>query len=604
MFRILKLLKAKYKWLAVVTLLLTIFETFAFLFTPTFIGQIVSLVALEYNKITHPFTNVEINILLYKTSFPTIVEALKFLGLSFGITLLIGAISGMVSTYLSSYISIGGSRDIRSYLWNHIESLSQKDIELFTNAKILTRFTIDVNRIQMGIQMALKSIILGPVQLTLGLVLSLLSSLKLSAVFGAMIPLLFLIMGVLGLISMPLFKKEQKLNDNINIESQENILGVKVIKSFNLEENQWNKFKNVNETLGKTSGKSWLVFNLMFIMVMLIANLASLAILATVGYTSRGITQAEYQKQISNINAFINYVMIVTMGVIMTIFVLFYIYRARISAKRIFEILDKEPDIKFITSDKKVTEGKIKFDHVSFRYYENSEKNVLEDITFEANPGEIIGIIGPTGSGKSTIAKLLNLDFKTQYGKVLIDNNNIQEIDTLSLRQNISHVYQVPTILSGTIKSNLLFANENASDNDMIQATKISCAYEYINRFPKKYDHEVEQKGANLSGGQKQRLSIAQGVIRKPKILILDDSTSALDAKTESLVRKNIREAFKETGITTVIIAQKISSIIDANKIIVLHHGKISDIGTHQELMKKNKLYKEIALTQLGGEHE
>lgn len=353
MFRILKLLKAKYKWLAVVTLLLTIFETFAFLFTPTFIGQIVSLVALEYNKITHPFTNVEINILLYKTSFPTIVEALKFLGLSFGITLLIGAISGMVSTYLSSYISIGGSRDIRSYLWNHIESLSQKDIELFTNAKILTRFTIDVNRIQMGIQMALKSIILGPVQLTLGLVLSLLSSLKLSAVFGAMIPLLFLIMGVLGLISMPLFKKEQKLNDNINIESQENILGVKVIKSFNLEENQWNKFKNVNETLGKTSGKSWLVFNLMFIMVMLIANLASLAILATVGYTSRGITQAEYQKQISNINAFINYVMIVTMGVIMTIFVLFYIYRARISAKRIFEILDKEPDIKFITSDKK-----------------------------------------------------------------------------------------------------------------------------------------------------------------------------------------------------------------------------------------------------------
>ena len=365
---------------------------------------------------------------------------------------------------------------------------------------------------------------------------------------------------------------------------------------------QENKFENANLNQINTSKKIWNGFSITFNFVFFAANIASVFILAIVGYSNIGIIKniSQHAQLITDINIFINYISFVTFGIIMTSFTMLNVYRAVISSKKIFEILDISPDIPFIKSDKKITHGSIEFKNVNFKYYSNSEKNVLDNISFKINPGETLGIIGPTGSGKSTIAKLISHDFKIESGEILIDNNNINEIDSNSLNNNISHVYQIPLILSGTIKSNLLFANPKANEENIIESTKISCAYDYINKFSQKFEHKIEQKGVNLSGGQKQRLSIAQGIIRNPKILILDDSTSALDNKTEKNVIQNIKNRFKKSPISLIIISQKISSIVDADNIIVMHHGHISASGTHEQLMKKSNLYKEIASTQLG----
>ncbi|WP_373435232.1 ABC transporter ATP-binding protein [Metamycoplasma equirhinis] len=600
MLRLYKYLDKRYKWLSFVTIFLTSLQVISFLLIPILVGQIVGLVA--QSKLPNGPQNFEI--LRIPFSYATREIAIKNMAIYFVFVLLFGAISSIGASILASYISNSGSKQIRSKLWAHIGELSQKDIEAFTHAKILTRFTIDISRIQFGLVSLLRMLIIGPSYLIFGLVFAFLTNLNLSIILAVMAPVLAITMIISGSIIGPIFKKEQKMHDKINNESQENILGIRVIKSYNLEQSQSEKFDQANENWRKTAFKSWFSFNLTFNFISIFSNLTLVFIIYIAGITSRNITtQAEFTKVITNVTTFTNYVIFITIGVVMLSFTIFNIFRAKVSAKRVLEILNKVPDIKFVESNKKITNGLIEFDHVSFRYYDSSENNVLENISFKIKPGEILGIIGPTGSGKSTIAKLLNLDFKIKYGNIKIDGHEITEIDTISLRESISHVYQVPSLLSGTIKSNFLLANPNANDDDMIWAAKNACAFEYINRFNDKFEHEVNKKGTNLSGGQKQRLSIAQGLIRKPKILILDDSTSALDANTEKKIRENIRREFSQNKISTLIISQKISSIIDADKLIVLNHGQIIGSGSHSELMKTNDIYREIALSQ-GGEND
>ncbi|TPD99560.1 ABC transporter ATP-binding protein [Metamycoplasma equirhinis] len=600
MLRLYKYLDKRYKWLSFVTIFLTSLQVISFLLIPILVGQIVGLVA--QSKLPNGPQNFEI--LRIPFSYATREIAIKNMAIYFVFVLLFGAVSSIGASILASYISNSGSKQIRSKLWAHIGELSQKDIEAFTHAKILTRFTIDISRIQFGLVSLLRMLIIGPSYLIFGLVFAFLTNLNLSIILAVMAPVLAITMIISGSIIGPIFKKEQKMHDKINNESQENILGIRVIKSYNLEQSQLEKFDQANENWRKAAFKSWFSFNLTFNFISIFSNLTLVFIIYIAGITSRNITtQAEFTKVITNVTTFTNYVIFITIGVVMLSFTIFNIFRAKVSAKRVLEILNKVPDIKFVESNKKITNGLIEFDHVSFRYYDSSENNVLENISFKIKPGEILGIIGPTGSGKSTIAKLLNLDFKIKYGNIKIDGHEITEIDTISLRESISHVYQVPSLLSGTIKSNFLLANPNANDDDMIWAAKNACAFEYINRFNDKFEHEVNKKGTNLSGGQKQRLSIAQGLIRKPKILILDDSTSALDANTEKKVRENIRREFSQNKISTLIISQKISSIIDADKIIVLNHGQIIGSGSHSELMKTNDIYREIALSQ-GGEND
>ncbi|RMA79136.1 ATP-binding cassette subfamily B protein [Metamycoplasma subdolum] len=605
MIKIFKLLRPKFKWLSALTCMLTVISVIAFLTVPVLIGEITKI-AYQISATGNPSQLVDINIFkIWTVKSINAKTAIGIVSAAFVGVMFVATSSSLSASYLANYLSAVGSRDIRLYLWRHLGALSQKDIEDFSHAKIMTRFTIDIQRIQFAIMSFLRTMLIGPINLVIGLVFALITDLHLSIIFAVLIPLILIFMGIFSRILIPAFIQEQKAQDDINIQSQENILGAKVIKSYNLEKNQHAKFYKESLNIAKLNQKEWFGFNGLFSIIMLIANIATLFVVAIVGATSRNVGSALLiSNKIKNVNIFVNYVMVVTHGMIMTAFVLFNIYRGRVSSKRIYEILDRKPDIEFISSDKKVTSGKIEFKNVTFKYFEHAEKNIIENINFSVNPGEVFGIIGPTGSGKSTIAKLMSLDFKTHDGQVLIDDHDILQIDTTSLRSNISHIYQKPVILSGTVKSNLLFAKNDANFDDIEKACKIACAWEYINKFNDKFDHKIEPKGANLSGGQKQRLSIAQGVIRRPKILILDDSTSALDTKTESQVLHQIKEEFSKQKITTIIITQKISSILNADKIAVLHHGIIEDIGTHEELMRKNKLYQEIALTQLGGENE
>lgn len=607
MFKLYKLMANKFKCLSFLTISLTLLQVVSFLVLPILLGQLTRLIGENAYLIQNNLsTNRPITIEILRINFlcQSHRSALMHLGGYFALFLIIGTISAMCASLLASYVSQAGSKQIRSCLWKHLGSLSQKDIEAFSNAKILTRFTIDISRIQTGLMSFLRMLIIGPFNLVLGLVFALLTNLQLSMIFLVVIPLLTLTMVISGVIWNPIQKKEQEMYDKINIESRENILGAKVIKSYNMEQIQWNKFQNVNKNWGTITSKSWIIFTITFNFIEIISNIAIAFIVFFVGKQTSKENIADFSKSIGNGVTFMNYVMTVTFGVVASSFTTFNIFKANVSSKRIFEIMNKKPDIAKIKSDKLIVNGEIEFSHVSFKYYESAKSNVLEDISFTLKPGKVLGIIGPTGSGKSTIAKLLNLDFKTQDGLVTIDGHNIQEIDTDSLRKNISHVYQNPCLLSGTIKSNLLLAKPNATDEEIELAAKNGCAFEYINKFKEKFEHVVEQKGANLSGGQKQRLSIAQGLIKRPKILILDDSTSALDARTEAMVRNNIKEEFKYEKISLVIIAQKISAIIDADEILVLNQGKIIDRGNHEELISRDGLYKEIAYSQLGGNNE
>ncbi|ENY69029.1 ABC transporter ATP binding protein [Metamycoplasma auris 15026] len=613
MFRLFKMMSAKFKILSVVTILLTSIQVIAFLFIPIFIGQISSLIfqksflgATEANKIT-----VNINILKMFNVNGSISDAIKLFSIYFTIALLVGSFATLSGSILGSYVSIAAAKQIRMKLWSHLGQLSQKDIEFFTHSKILTRFTIDITRIQWGINLFLRLAIIGPFNLIFGLVFALLTDMQLSIILGVLIPVLMLTMLISGAIMVPYFIKEEKMYEQINNESQESILGIRVIKSYNLEKIQNRKFEEKNQNWHVISKKSWNFYNLAFAFVNLFANIATAIILLAAGFIIRKNVDPslspikaveEFKTILSNATTFINYVMYITIGVIMSSFVGFTLARSIISARKLNQIFNTKPDIDYIVSNKKITNGHICFDHVSFRYYTDSEKNVLEDITFQANPGETIGIIGPTGSGKSTIAQLLSLDFKTMHGYIKIDGHDIKEIDTKSLRSSISHIYQKPLLLSGTIKSNLLMANPIATEEQLIESIKNACAYDFVSKLDKNLDAQVQAKGVNFSGGQKQRLSIAQGLIKNPKILILDDSTSALDANTEKQIKKNIRN-WNNGKLVTIIIAQKISSIMDADKIIVLEKGKMIDIGTHSELMQRCFLYSEIARTQLGDDN-
>ncbi|MGX9373099.1 ABC transporter ATP-binding protein [Mycoplasma sp. 3398] len=616
----------KYKILSIITILLTLLQVICFLFVPIFIGNLSNLIAqnsfLQLHKDqTSILDYSKINILRLFTIEGTLSYSIKWFTSYFALVLLIGTIVTLLGSMLASYISTGAAKHIRKSLWQHLTILSEKDIEFFSHSKILTRFTIDISRIQIGISSGLRLSIIGPCNLIFGLVFALLTDLNLSITLGAFVPALFVIMAIAGMSSMRLFPKEQKAYDEINNEARESILGVRVIKSYNLENVQLDKFQNSNKNWSNVAKKSWIIYHITFSFINLFANIVTSCILLATGFIIRSrINQGSYgvitdlkvfkdfsdvlslyKTKISNATTFINYVMFITIGVVMSSFAVFLISRGNVSSKRVIEILKKEADIDFIKSNKVITKGEIELKNVSFKYHEESENFVIKDINLKINPGEKIGIIGPTGSGKTTLARLLSHEFKTIHGTISIDGNDINEIDTTSLRKNISFVYQKPILLSGTIKSNLLMANNKATQEDLEYFAKLAFAYDFINAYNDGFEHEVLKNGSNLSGGQKQRISIAQGLLKQPKILILDDATSALDTKTEKMVKDNIDMHFSSRKIVTIIITQKISSIIDADRILVMENGLISDIGTHKELLKTSKLYLEIAKTQLGG---
>ena len=515
-------------------------------------------------------------------------------GLKMIVVAVIGAIGGIMCSTFASIAAMTIGQNLRQDLFDKIQELSFLEIDKLKTSSLITRLTNDVTQIQNMFMMALKIAVRAPLLAIGGIFMAIRLSHQLSLVFVISIPLIVLGITIILKKSLPLFTDVQNKIDNINTVMRENILGIRVIKSFNLETNQNKRFNDVNSELKNSSIVSQNMNMILWPFATLIMNLSVVCILWFGGnlVNTGGL-------EIGKIMAFINYLMQIMFSTIMVINIMMNFSRAQASANRVQEVLDTESSIKEIVDAKEVDNFDIEFKNVSFKYNKKSE-NVLTNISFKVRQGETIGIIGSTGCGKSTLVNLIPRLYDVTKGEILIGGSNVKNIKLDVLRDNIGVVLQESILFSGTIEDNLKFGNKNATKDMMEESSKDAQAEEFISNKENGYLSNVEQRGKNLSGGQKQRLSIARTLIKNPKILIMDDSSSALDMETEAKLQNAIKNRMEDS--TVFIIAQRISGVMDADKIIVMDDGEISAIGTHKELLKINEIYKSIAVSQLGEE--
>ena len=516
------------------------------------------------------------------------------IGLQMIIAAVLGLIGGAACSFFASAASMNLGQELRQGLFDKIQTLSFVELDKLKTSSLITRLTNDVTQVQMMTNMALRGMIRSPLLAIGGLIMAYTLSPKLSTVLLVAIPIIAVAMVFILKRSFPLFTQVQQKIDNVNTVMRESILGVKVIKAFAIEGTQNARFKKENEELMNTSIKSQNRNLVLWPMATLIMNLSVVAVL---WFGGNMVNTGDLE--IGKIVAFINYLLQIMSSVVMVIGIIISYSRAKASATRINEVFETETSIKDKEETKSVDNFDIEFKNVSFKYNEHSE-NVLENISFSAKQGETIGIIGSTGCGKSSFVNLIPRLYDVTEGEILIGNTNIKDISLSQLRENIGIVLQENILFSGTIESNIKFGNENASKDMIIDSAVNAQAYEFITNKEDKFNSEVEQRAKNLSGGQKQRLSIARTLIRNPKIFIMDDSSSALDMATEAKLQKSIKETMKDS--TVIIIAQRISGAMDADKIIVMDDGNIENIGTHKELLKDSEIYRSIAVSQLGEE--
>ena len=518
--------------------------------------------------------------------------------LSVGFKMILAAIVGLLAggacSLLASVASMNLGQEIREDMFSKIQKLSFLEIDKFKTSSLITRLTNDVTQIQGMMNMALRMMVRAPLTAIGGLIMATILSPHLARVFLVALPIILVSIILILRKSLPMFTSVQEKIDNINTVMRESILGIKVIKAFAIENTQGSRFKEANEDLTNQSIKSQNMNLILWPIATLIMNLTVVAVLWFGGnMVNTGALE------IGKIMAFINYLLQIMGSVVMVINIMINFSRASASAKRINEVLDAKSSIQDKENSLEVNNFDIEFKNVYFKYNEHSE-NVLEDISFEAKQGETIGIIGSTGCGKSSFVNLIPRLYDATKGEILIGGVNVKDIKLSTLRENIGIVLQESILFGGTIESNIKFGNSNANEDQINSSAEDAQAYEFIMTKDKKYQSEVEQRGKNLSGGQKQRLSIARTLIRNPKILIMDDSSSALDMATEAKLQNSIKE--RMTDSTVIIIAQRISGVMDADKIIVMDDGRICDIGKHEELLKRNEIYRSIAVSQLGEE--
>ena len=506
----------------------------------------------------------------------------------------IGILGGMLCGVFSTLASMNMGKNMRQGLFNKIQSLSFSEIDQFKTSSLITRLTNDVTQVQNMVMMALRGMVRSPLICLGGIIMSLSISVKLSMIFLVVIPLIILSVTVITAKSTPFFTAMQKKIDNVNLVMRENLLGVRVVKAFAIEDKVKERFSYANDDLMSTSIKAQSVTILLWPLVTLIMNLSVVAILWFGGnYVNKG------SLEIGKIMAFINYLVQIMSSLNMLVMIIINFSRAKVSASRINEVLDVESSITDKEDAKKINKFNIEFKDVYFKYNKDGDY-VLKGISFKAEEGEKIGIIGATGSGKSTLISLIPRLYDTSSGTVMIGNEDVKNLKINELRSLIGVVLQDTTLFSGSIEDNLKFGKEDATEEMMISSVKDAQAFEFINANNEGFNREVGQRGKNLSGGQKQRISIARTLIKNPKILILDDSSSALDMATEAKLQKSIKNRMKNS--TVFLIAQRISAVKDSDKIIVLDNGKIVAIGNHEELIKECDIYRSIAISQLGEE--
>ena len=506
----------------------------------------------------------------------------------------IGILGGMLCGIFATLASMNMGKNIRQSLFDKIQSLSFLEIDKFKTSSLITRLTNDVTQVQNMVMMGLRGMVRSPLIFLGGIIMSLTISVKLSMIFLIAIPLIILSVTLITSKSIPFFTEMQKKIDNVNLVMRENLLGVRVVKAFTIENKVRERFSNANKELMDTSIKAQGVTILLWPLVTLIMNLSVVAVLWFGGnYVNNG------SLEIGKIMAFINYLVQIMGSLNMLVMIIINFSRAKVSAERINEVLDIESSIKDRENTEKIENFDVEFKDVYFKYNKDGEY-VLKDISFKASEGEKIGIIGPTGSGKSSLISLIPRLYDTTSGSVMIGNKDVRSLKIKDLRKIIGVVLQDTTLFSGSIADNLRFGMEDANEEMMDSATRDAQAFEFINSSNEGYNREVGQRGKNLSGGQKQRISIARTFIKNPKILILDDSSSALDMETESKLQNSLKNRMKDS--TVFLIAQRISAVMDSDKIIVLDNGEIAAIGTHKELIKNCEIYRSIAISQLGEE--
>ncbi|MGT2757204.1 ABC transporter ATP-binding protein [Streptococcus ovuberis] len=506
----------------------------------------------------------------------------------------IGLLAGAINTALASKIAQGVSADIREEAFRKIQSFSYANIETFNAGNLVVRLTNDINQIQNLMMMTFTVLMRVPLLFIGAFIMAVKTMPDLWWMIIVMIILIGAIMAVVMSQMVPRFGKFQSLMDTINRIAKENLRGARVVKSFVQEKNQYTKFK---ETSNELLGLNLFIGYGFSVMQPLLMFISYMAVFASI-YLVSGMVETE-PEAVGGIASFMSYLMQIMFSIIMVSFMGMQASRAAISIKRIGEVLDTEPAMSFVEGADEDLTGSIVFDKVSFTYPHDTEP-MLKDISFTIEAGQMVGVVGATGAGKSTLAQMIPRLFDPQEGTIFIGGKDIKTLSPNTLRETVSIVLQKAILFSGTIADNLRQGKSGADLDALNRAASIAQAKEFIDRMDDRYESQVEERGNNFSGGQKQRMSIARGVIGQPKILVLDDSTSALDAKSEKLVQEALNHDLK--GTTTVIIAQKISSVVRADKILVLDEGRLIGQGTHAELVQSNAVYREIYETQKGQE--
>lgn len=553
-------------------------------------GTIVDQAAISSVKEEYKKLNMDIDKIQNKY---IVFAGLQMLGIAF-----ISMASAITIMLLSARVAAKLGNTLRDKVFKKVLSFSTKEFNEFSTASLITRSTNDIQQIQMLITMLFRVVVYAPIIGIGGFIRVLTNSdTSMAWIIGLAILCIIGIVGTLFLLTMPKFKKLQDLVDKLNLVSREILTGLPVIRAFNTEKKEEKRFDSANKNLMKASIFVNRSMSMMMPLLMFIMNSITLLIVWVGGHNvDSGIMQ------VGDMMAFIQYTMQIVMSFLMISMISIMLPRAAVSAKRINEVIDTTPSIKDKDKTKDFDDDKkglVEFKDVSFKY-PDADSEILEDISFTAEPGKTTAIIGSTGSGKSTVVNLIPRFYDVTGGELLIDGVNIKDVSQRELRSKIGFVPQKGMLFTGTIRSNIKYGNPSMSDEDMIKAATIAQATEFIESKPKKYDEEISQGGTNVSGGQRQRLSIARAIATDPEIFVFDDSFSALDLKTDSKLRAALKE--KTENKTVIIIAQRISTILDADKIIVLEEGKIVGIGKHEELMKNCEIYKQIALSQLSKE--
>ncbi len=515
------------------------------------------------------------------------------------ISLAFGALAGRCAAIAST----GFAKNLRRRMFERISHFSFKNIDKFSSSSLITRMTTDVNRLQEAFHMIIRTAVRSPAMVTFSLIMAISVNADLALIFVGAVPVLVIGLTLIMSLAHPIFKRMFKKYDKLNRVVQENLRGIRVVKAFVREEKEIEKFNEVSDEINKDSvqAEKIISFNMPLMQITVYASILLICWLGAeviINYNIYGIGE---KMQIGELTALLNYTMQILMSLMMLSMIFITVIMSRASAERICEVLDEESTICSPENALfEVADGSIEFKDVDFAYHEG--KNVLKNINISIKSGETIGIIGGTGSSKSSLVQLIPRLYDVTAGSVLVGGHDVRDYDVNTLRDSVSMVLQKNVLFSGTIKDNLRWGNESATDEEMKAACIASCADEFIREFPDGYDTYIEQGGTNVSGGQKQRLCIARALLKNPKILIMDDSTSAVDTKTDAMLRATMKKMIP--GTTKLIIAQRISSVQECDRIIVIDNGIINGIGTHEELLIGNTIYREVYESQMKGDDQ